>query len=206
MKRQTCEACQRPVSGCYCSCIQRVHNEWPIRILQDRRESKHAIGTARIAALSLDNCDLFVVNPKTPESDIIQSATRPGLDTSSGEPVLIYPGPDALPVEALVDGPIRPLVFLDASWRRSRLMLHNCPAVARLPRYSLRPEAPSRYRIRTASEPGALSTLEAIVMTLIALEGPPKRFDGLLKTMDWMIEQQIRSMGEAVYQANYRQT
>lgn len=206
MKRQTCEACQRPLSGCYCSRIQRAHNQWPIRILQDRRESKHAIGTARIAALSLDNCDLCVVNAAAPESDIILSATRPGLNTSAGDPVLIYPGPDALPIEALVDGPIRPLVFLDASWRRSRLMLHTCPSVASLQRYSLGIDTPSRYRIRSASEPGALSTLEAIVMTLNVLEGAPKRFDGLLKTMDWMIEQQIRLMGEAVYQANYRQT
>lgn len=85
-------------------------------------------------------------------------------------------------------------------------MLHTCPSVASLQRYSLGTDTPSRYRIRSASEPGALSTLEAIVMTLNVLEGAPKRFDGLLKTMDWMIEQQIRLMGEAVYQANYRQT
>jgi hypothetical protein len=36
------------------------------------------------------------------------------------------------------------------------------------------------------------------------LEKDPGRFDGLLATMDWMIEQQISHMGTDTWLSNYR--
>jgi len=35
-----------------------------VRIIQDVREARHAIGTARIAALSLTDCSLTPVDPE----------------------------------------------------------------------------------------------------------------------------------------------
>lgn len=161
------------------------------------------MGTARIASLSLSCCEMIVVDADKPDLHTTREALERCLDTEAGLPALIYPGADAQAVEMLADGPVRPLIFLDASWRRSRLILHTCPAVANLPRYSLTTNTPSRYRIRKAPEPGALSTLEAIVMTLGAVDGGAERFDALLRVMDLMIDQQIGAMGDTVYQANY---
>lgn len=186
--RACCPRCARPLAVCYCSLVQSVANRWPVRILQHHRESGHAVGTARIAALSLTRCDLGILR---------------GSFVPEPEDVLVYPGSDARPLEELCDGPVRRLLFLDASWRKSRRMLHEQPALAALPRYCLTDVPTSRYRIRREPERGFLSTVEAVVLALETLEREPGRYHALLRVMDWMIDQQIRYMGDAVYRRHY---
>lgn len=197
-KRKRCNRCLRPLSVCYCSQIPcQQNNDWPVYIIQDTKESAHAIGTARIAALSLRNCQLITINPdnNTPSTDM--DALR------LLQPVLVYPGDDAHDVSELFGTPAAPLVFIDASWRRSRKILLTQPWIADLPRYALGAGQPSRYRIRQQPTRSAMSTLEAIVYTLQQLENEPARFDSLLTTMDWVVDQQIEHMGSAVWQSNY---
>jgi len=62
--------------------------------------------------------------------------------------------------------------------------------------------APSRYRLRKAPEPGALSTLEAVVEALNVLEQPVS-FDALLKPFEALIEGQIKAMGAETFQRNH---
>lgn len=166
-----------------------MDNRWPVHILQHHRESGHAVGTARIAALSLTRCDL----------DILRGVFVPAPDD-----VLVYPGTGARPLDELTGARPRRLLFLDASWRKSRRILHEQPAIAALPRYCLTDVPRSRYRIRREPEPGFLSTVEAVVLALETLEREPGRYHSLLRVMDWMIDQQIRHMGEAVYRRHYR--
>jgi DTW domain-containing protein len=187
MPRKCCGRCLRPVSVCYCSQIQyQQHNRWPVFIVQDTRESSHAIGTARIAALSLSNCRLTSLNPdKCNHSAALD-------EIKSLQPVLVYPGDNASELSELAHLPVSPLLFIDASWRRSRKIMHTQPWLADLPRYALRPSVRSRYRIRRQPSESALSTLEAIVYTLQQLETAPERFNSLLATMDWVVNQQIK--------------
>lgn len=186
--RSYCPRCARPLPVCYCALIRPVDNRWPVRILQHHRESGHAIGTARIAALSLARCDL----------DVLQGDFLPAPDE-----VLVYPGTDARPLDELIEGPPRQLLFLDASWRKSRRILYEQPALAALPRYCLAEVPLSRYRIRREPEQGFLSTVEAVVLALETLERGPGRYHSLLRVMDWMIDQQIHFMGDAVYRRHY---
>lgn len=194
-KRERCSACQRPLTHCYCHLLVNVENRWPVQILQHPLESRHALGTARIAALCLRHCEL----------ETAASHSSPFLNTSP-EPVLLYPGPDSLPLEALIDGPIRPLLFLDATWRKSRRMLLESPALAQLPKYCLPATPTSRYRIRREPNSQALSTLEAIVYSLASLEGDNEKYQPLLKIMDELIDEQIAQMGQEVYERNYKKT
>jgi DTW domain-containing protein YfiP len=60
----------------------------------------------------------------------------------------------------------------------------------------------SRYRLRKAPEPGALSTVEAIAQALQTLETPVS-FEALLRPFEALIEGQIAAMGEAVFQRNH---
>jgi len=60
----------------------------------------------------------------------------------------------------------------------------------------------SRYRLRKAPEPGALSTVEAIVQALETLEAPVS-FAGLLRPFEALIEGQIRAMGEETFLRNH---
>ena len=193
MARQRCSRCQRPISTCLCADIVAATNTWPLVILQDLREATHPLGTARLASLSYSDCLLQTLAVK---QDVL-----PSLPENC---VLIYPGDESLPVEELREHSPRPLVFLDASWRRSRKMLYTWPMLQSLPRFSLNAVPVSRYRIRRASEPDALSTLEAIVYTLQGLEGRKASHQRVLQAMDRMIDRQIEHMGADVYQRNYR--
>jgi hypothetical protein len=183
---------------CYCSQILcQQNNRWPVYIVQDIQETNHAIGTARIAALSLTHCSLTLLNP-----DQRQYSTDMD-ELQLLQPVLIYPGDKACDVSELANVPVAPLLFIDASWRRSRKIMHALPWLADLPRYAFKPSIQSRYRIRQQPTQSALSTLEAIVCVLQTLETEPERFDRLLDTMDWVINQQIKYMGDDTWRSNY---
>lgn len=187
--RRRCEQCRRPTRLCYCGLLPDLSNACPVHILQHREEASHPLGTARMAALGLRHATL----------DVLEGRFRPG----QGD-VLIYPGEQAAPVTELREqAGLRP-VFLDASWRKSRRWLHEQPDLAALPRYRLESVPPSRYRIRREPRAGWVSTLEAIVWTLETVEQAPGRYQPLLRVMDWVIDQQIRHMGEATWRRNYR--
>jgi len=193
MKRASCQQCLRPKSVCYCHTVMKVSNHWPVSILQHPQESKHAIGTARIAELSLSHCQLEVGERLDTGRTVLELP----------QTVLIYPGDDAAELDSLVGSSPKTLLFLDASWRKSHRMLMESPELQSLPKISLRPDQVSRYRIRKSSTTDSLSTLEAIVFALSVLERDSDKYLPLLQTMDWMIEKQIECMGEAVFNKNY---
>jgi DTW domain-containing protein YfiP len=94
------------------------------------------------------------------------------------------------------------LIVPDGTWRKARKLLYLNPLLEALPRVTLWAVAPSRYRLRKAPEPGALSTLEAVVEALNVLE-QPARFDALLKPFEALIEGQIKAMGAETFQRNH---
>lgn len=193
MKRSICSQCTRPTKACYCHTLTHVGNQWPIHILQHPAESKHAIGTARIALLSLSQCELTVGENFDGHSLAYET-----------QPLLVYPGSDSLPLESIDCDQPRSLVFLDASWRKSRRMLLESPELMELPKVSFTPDTVPRYRIRKAPDRHSLSTLEAIVYALSFLEQGGEKYQALLTSMDWMIEKQIELMGKDVFERNYQ--
>ena len=74
--------------------------------------------------------------------------------------------------------------------------------LAALPRVTLANGGVSRYRLRKAPGPGALSTVEAIAQALQVLEAP-QSFDALLQPFEALIEGQIAAMGEQTYRRNH---
>jgi DTW domain-containing protein YfiP len=60
----------------------------------------------------------------------------------------------------------------------------------------------TRYRLRKAPGPDALSTLEAITHALQIIEAP-RSFAPLLVPFETLIEQQIAAMGSDTYQRNH---
>jgi DTW domain-containing protein YfiP len=97
------------------------------------------------------------------------------------------------------------LVVPDGTWRKARKLLHLNPLLAALPRVMLAQGLQSRYRLRKAPMPGALSTIEAIVEALNSVEAP-NRFDALLAPFEALIDGQIEAMGEHTYQRNHVDT
>ncbi len=192
MSRPRCSRCQRPIPRCLCALIPAaLDSRTHILILQHTSEAGHALNTARLAALGLRNATLQVGEHFEDDCDgALQS-------------YVLFPGDDAVPVGRLgcSETPIR-LIVPDGTWRKARKILHLNPWLAALPRVALPEGLTSRYRLRKAPMPGALSTIEAIVTALDVLEAP-SQFDALLRPFEALIEGQINAMGEEVYRRNH---
>jgi DTW domain-containing protein YfiP len=169
-----------------------------VLILQHPSEVRHALNTARLAALGLSNAELRVAEVF---EDMPALLAQPGYRAC-----LLFPGEQAQPLPQFatqLDGLPTLLVVPDGSWRKARKLLHCNPLLAALPRVTLAAGLQSRYRLRKAPMPGALSNLEAIVSALDILEAPAQ-FAALLKPFEALIEGQIKAMGEETFQRNHQ--
>lgn len=197
MPRPLCLRCTRPLEHCLCALIPNLPSLSRVLILQHPSEVKHALNTARLAALGLENAELLVGEVFESLPALLQ---RPGYQSC-----LLFPGESAQPVAQFAEQhgtmPLQ-LVVPDGSWRKARKILHVNPLLAALPRVLLPDGLQSRYRLRKAPMPGALSTIEAIVEALNRIEAPAS-FDPLLKPFEALIEGQITAMGAQTYQRNH---
>lgn len=195
MSRPQCPRCLRPQTHCLCPLIPSLDSRTRVLLLQHPSEVSHALNTARLAALGLTNAELIVGEVF---EDLPTLLNLPGY-----RPRLLFPADDAQPMQAYgeSDEPLL-LVVPDGTWRKARKMLHLNPLLAALPRVTLAEGGVSRYRLRKAPGPGALSTIEAIVQALQTLEAPTS-FEPLLKPFEALIEGQIAAMGEETFQRNH---
>ena len=195
MSRPQCPHCLRPTAHCLCPLIPRLDSRTRVLLLQHPSEVNHALNTARLAALGLVNAQLVV-------GEVFENLQ--GLLNPPGyQARLLFPAEDAQPLQAYTpsDEPLL-LVVPDGTWRKARKLLHLNPLLAALPRVTLAEGAVSRYRLRKAPGPGALSTVEAIVQALQVLEAPTS-FEPLLKPFEALIDGQIAAMGDEVFQRNH---
>ncbi|CAN1599759.1 tRNA-uridine aminocarboxypropyltransferase [Pseudomonas mediterranea] len=195
MSRIHCPRCLRPQSHCLCPLIPSLDSRTRVLLLQHPSEVNHALNTARLAALGLNNAELIV-------GEVFENL--PALLNQPGyRACLLFPGEDAQPMQAYgpSDDPLL-LVVPDGTWRKARKLLHLNPSLAALPRVTLADGGVSRYRLRKAPGPGALSTVEAIVQALQVLEAPIS-FEPLLRPFEALIEGQIAAMGEETFRRNH---
>ncbi|KJK00556.1 DTW domain-containing protein [Pseudomonas sp. 21] len=193
MSRARCPRCERPLDHCLCALIPRVDNRTRVLLLQHPSEVGHALNTARLAALGLANAELKV------GEDFSE------LDLSAWDAWLLFPGEAAVGLADLAAQPVdkpRLLVVPDGTWRKARKLLHLNPNLAALPRVVLPEGLTSRYRLRKAPAEGALSTIEAVVHALDALDAPQSHAD-LLRPFEALIEGQIAAMGEETFLRNH---
>lgn len=195
MSRARCERCLRPEDHCLCALIPRLDSRTRVLILQHPSEVRHALNTARLAALGLNNAQLLV-------GEVFEDLGQ-WLDVPGYRPQLLFPGEGATALSASgVEQEPTLLVVPDGTWRKARKLLHLNPLLAALPRVSLQDAPSSRYRLRKAPGPDALSTLEAIVHALETLE-PSGSFEALLRPFDALIEGQIAAMGPQTFKRNH---
>ncbi|KAF2410687.1 DTW domain-containing protein YfiP [Pseudomonas antarctica] len=195
MSRPQCSRCLRPVAHCLCPLIPSLDSRTRVLLLQHPSEVNHALNTARLAALGLNNVQ-WVVGEVF--EDLATLLNQPGYQAR-----LLFPADDAQPLQPYKpDDQLLLLVVPDGTWRKARKLLHLNPLLAALPRVTLAGDSVSRYRLRKAPGPGALSTVEAIAQALQVLEAPTS-FELLLKPFDALIEGQIAAMGPAVFEKNH---
>ena len=195
MSRIQCPRCLRPQTHCLCPLIPDLDSRTRVLLLQHPSEVNHALNTARLAALGLVNSQLVVGEVF---EDLSELLNPPGYTAR-----LLFPADDAQPLQAYSPGE-QPMLLVvpDGTWRKARKLLHLNPLLAALPRVTLANGGVSRYRLRKAPGPGALSTVEAIAQALQVLE-TPQSFDALLQPFEALIEGQIAAMGQETYQRNH---
>ncbi len=185
-RRPTCPACQRPRLACFCEWIRPISNRVELLLLQHPLEQLHAKGTARLLHLSLARSRLLV-------GEVFDAALVAPPDCRT---LLLYPGAEESAPELLLDPAIScaalRLIVLDATWRKSRKMIHLNPWLQDLPRYSLPDPPPSRYLIRRAQQTHQLSTLEASLLAIGRIEGDAERYQPLLQAFDGFVQAQQR--------------
>ena len=197
MSRAQCSRCLRPQTHCLCALIPQLDSRTRVLLLQHPSEVGHALNTARLADLGLLNAELRVGEVF---EDLATLLNPPGYQAR-----LLFPGEGAQLIdtgEPSDESLPWLLVVPDGTWRKARKLLHLNPLLAQLPRVTLPEGAVSRYRLRKAPGPGALSTLEAIVQALEILEAPTS-FAPLLRPFEALIEGQIEAMGADTYQRNH---
>lgn len=194
-KRAFCSKCNKALSACICASICALDNQHFLHVLQDPSEQNKAIGTARILELSLSHC-------KTTVGDLFEAANFDLLNT-----YLVFPDEQAESVEYLqknnkIDENTQ-FIILDGSWKKAYKLLMSNPFLQALPKVTLNVDNKSAYRIRKSPREDGLSTVEAGYYLLSELEGDTEKFTPLLNVFNQMIEFQIASMPEGVYEKHY---
>jgi len=184
-RRATCAACLRAQSACICGWVRPLVSPVELLILQHPLEVANAKNSARLLHLSVAGSVLAV--GEAFDADALGTLLHAGGRT----PVLLYPETPDAPAAAPLPLPERlRLVVLDATWRKSRKMLHLNPVLRQLPRLALSDMPASHYRIRKAHAPDQLSTLEAGAHALGQIEGDAARYAPLFAAFDGFVGQQ----------------
>ncbi|SFU87618.1 DTW domain-containing protein YfiP [Pseudoduganella namucuonensis] len=192
LKRAMCAVCLRPRTTCICRWTAPVASAAGVLILQHPMEVANAKNSARLLHLCLPGSRLEVGEAfdaerldallAGPRRAVLLYPETPGDATPGAAPPPFDPAWTADPAGLL-------LVALDATWRKSRKMLHLNPALRRLPRLPLRDVPASHYLIRKAHAPDQLSTLEATAYALAQLEGDGDKYGPLIAAFDGFVGQ-----------------
>jgi DTW domain-containing protein len=189
--RPLCLRCRRPESTCYCAHLPQLSTRTRVVFLQHPREARVAIGTARMAHLSLPNSELYQ------GVDFSDLERLQNLAKDPSKVAVLFPGEGAVPPESLRDAPPEVLIVIDGTWNQAKKVVARNPLLSQLPRVGFTPRRPSNYRIRSEPAEHCVSTIEAVVETLGALEGDFPRFDTMLKAFEHMVDTQLRYTEES---------
>jgi DTW domain-containing protein YfiP len=184
--RERCMRCRRPRVVCYCAALPRLETRTKVVILQHPRERDMPIGTARMASLCLPQSELHVGVSWDAHAPLARALANPAQP-----PILLYPGPGAKDIlREPPSGPVT-LVVVDGTWTQAKTVVRDNPVLQALPRYAFATPELSKYRIRKEPDDRFVSTIEALMHVLGALEGDAERFRALLEPLNAMVETQI---------------
>jgi len=214
---ERCAQCRLFRHHCLCGLLPRVETRTRVVVVLHQLEDHKTSNTGRLAHRCLPNSEIVFrgdperarraylakrappLEPDEPDPGAVAITRAPPAGprwpdwTAHGDPVLLFPHPDAAPLERWRDHP-RPLTLIvpDGTWRQGQRVRHRTPGLATIPCAAISRPEPSNYRLRTASDPRRLATLEAIAEALGILEGDePRR--ALLAIFDVMVQRSLRA-------------
>ncbi len=189
----------RPSALCYCSKIQPINNRLELIIIQHPKESKHPFNTGNLVHLCLKNSKLMI------KEQLSIDELKELLAVPSA---ILYPSMTWLPeVSELtikksednefhlsgdkeLSHPVKRLIVIDATWRKSKKMMFQHSQLQSLPRVNLVGNLKSNYRIRNSKLPGALNSVESVYLAFKTLE-PENRFENMIEVFEHMVTRQL---------------
>ena len=200
--RTTCSSCFRAESLCLCHWIKPFHSTAArFVILLHPKEARRTIGTARIVRLCMP--ETVVIQGKGQDFDQ-DPRLEALLKDPTCQPLLLFPGPKAMPLSPAADSGRRPLVFLiDGTWPQAKKMLATSARLQSIPQVRLSGTRRSDYRFRRQPAPHCLSTVEAVHQVIEELrpvlpnssEGPEAN---LLTVFRQLVDSQLLSAEKGV--------
>jgi DTW domain-containing protein len=158
-----CPDCFLHRSLCVCALIPRVATRTRVVLVMHQLELNKPTNTGRLAARCLPNSEILVRG---------RAAAHREPAAFPGTPLLLFPHATAQPLEGWRDSPLPiTLIVPDGTWRQAARARGRVPGADQIPCVSL-PAPTTGYRLRQATRPGRLSTMEAIARALGILEGP----------------------------------
>lgn len=185
--RPVCPSCRRPERVCVCASVRTAQTRTHVVFVQHPREARVPISTCRLAHRSLPGSEMFVTMEPERLPQLAARLAEPGA-------MVLFPGPGSVDVNALSRPPAT-LVVIDGTWSNARKLIERSPLLSGLPRLGFTPSRPSAYRIRREPALHCLSTIEAVVTVLEALEQAPGRFAPMLQSFTAMVDKQLTHIG-----------
>ncbi len=198
---ERCPNCEKPLTMCICDRIAPVATKLRVVVLQHPQEDDEVLGTAKLIALTLPNCEIRVglswasldhaLGTKNAKKDRWAVLAAAKLPTELPDDVAMQP-------VVLVDRNGRPqdlkrqldgVIVLDGTWSQAKTLWWRNAWLLGLPRIVLTPREPSMYgRLRKEPRRDYVSTLEAIADVLPALGEPEEARDGLRRLLRTLLQ------------------
>ncbi len=193
--RPLCLKCLKSQTTCYCGDVKPFRTQFQIVLLQHPKERKKAIGTARMAHLTIENSTLICGKDFNENQRVNAMIADPSLHC-----VILFPGPQSLNLSQIPEkerscqfpAQKKLVVFvIDGTWAAAKRMLRQSDNLLKLPQICFTPKRLSEYKIRQQPMEHCVSSIEA-VHQLLGLLDPSTPADHLLELFRDMVEMQIQ--------------
>lgn len=182
-----CPGCRLLATKCLCDRVPRIETRTRVLVVMHQLETQKPSNTGLLALRCLPNSDVVIRGALDRSTDVPDWREH-------GDPVLLFPDPDAQPLETWRDNG-RPVTLIvpDGTWRQATRARRRVAGLDTVPCAFVARDAPSAYRLRRTPDPRRLSTIEAIAEALAVLEssGGPAARDGLLEIFQIMVERSL---------------
>ena len=174
-----CPDCQLQVALCLCALMPTLPTRTRVVVLLHQLEARKTTNTGRLAHRCLPNSELYLRGNLSEAGGARRDDTReaPAWLSGAASPLLLFPDPDALPLDDRFcgegEGPVT-LVVPDGTWSQAIRARKRIRGLAQIPCVALAGGLVSDYRLRRDPRAGRLSTLAAIAHALGVLEGSPR--------------------------------
>jgi len=197
LARHRCAGCLLLVADCLCALVPRLTTRSRVVLVLHNLEDQKTSNTGKLAVRCLTNS--AIVRRGVEGEPTARVCPSPGFES-----VLLFPGPGARPVQEWVDSP-RPIELLvpDGTWGQAQRARQRVIGLGSMPCAMIERAAPSGYRLRVASDPSRLATIESIAEALGILEGPgsaeghPDVRAELLRIFEVMVTRSLRHRARA---------